>query len=340
MILSPREAPAYFAKPDPNRAALLIYGADAMRVSLKRQQAVAALIGPDGEAEMRLTRLSGAEIRRDPALLIDSLKAVSFFPGVRVVLIDEAGDSITGALEAALADWRPGDAAMVLTAGQLNKSSSLRKLLEKHLAAYAIGIYDDPPSREEIAAELKRAGIANLPNDTLTAISELSREIDPGDFRQVLEKLALYKLGDPSPTTPEDLAAVAPATIEAELDEAIQIVADARTQEIGPLMRRLEAQGVTAVTLCLMATRHFRSLLTVASDPGGPGAGIGKLRPPAFGKRREQIERQARHWGRTRLEQALGLLIDTDLTLRSTSRAPALPLVERALIRIAQLGRR
>lgn len=340
MILSPREAPAYFAKPDPNRAGLLIYGADAMRVALKRQQVVAALLGPNGEAEMRLTRLPAADIRRDAALLHDAVKAVSFFPGTRVVLVDDAGDSITSAVEAALTDWRTGDAAMILTGGQLNKSSSLRKLMEKHLGAYAIGLYDDPPSREEIAAELKRAGIADLPNDTLSAISDLSRQLDPGDFRQVLEKLALYKLGDPAPTTPEDLAAVAPASVEAELDEAIQIVAESRTTEIGPLMRRLEAQGVTAVSLCLMATRHFRQLLTVAADPGGPGSGIGKLRPPVFGKRRDQIERQARHWGRARLEQALALLIETDLTLRSTSRAPALPLVERAFIRLAQMGRR
>ena len=49
MKLSPRDAPGYFARPDPDRTGLLIYGADAMRVALKRQEAVAALIGPQGE---------------------------------------------------------------------------------------------------------------------------------------------------------------------------------------------------------------------------------------------------------------------------------------------------
>ena len=53
MKLAGRQANGYFAKPETNRSGLLIYGADAMRVALKRQQVIAALIGPEGEAEMR-----------------------------------------------------------------------------------------------------------------------------------------------------------------------------------------------------------------------------------------------------------------------------------------------
>ncbi|MDO9034803.1 MAG: hypothetical protein Q7U51_06330, partial [Methanoregula sp.] len=43
----------YFAKPDPTKAGVLIAGADPMRVALKRQELIAALIGPEGEGEMR-----------------------------------------------------------------------------------------------------------------------------------------------------------------------------------------------------------------------------------------------------------------------------------------------
>lgn len=42
MKLNPREAEGYFAKPDADKTGLLIYGADAMRVALKRQQVLAA----------------------------------------------------------------------------------------------------------------------------------------------------------------------------------------------------------------------------------------------------------------------------------------------------------
>ena len=115
---------------------------------------------------------------------------------------------------------------------------------------------------------------------------------------------------------------------------------DSRTAEIGPLMRRLEAQGVAPVTLCIGATRHFRALHAAAAAPGGAAEGIARLRPPIFGPRRDRMLRQAQGWGMHRLEQALGLLTDTDLQLRSSSRAPAMAVMERALIRLAMLGRR
>ena len=48
MKLSTRDALAAFAKPDLNKTGVLIYGANAMRVALKRQQLIKGLIGPHG----------------------------------------------------------------------------------------------------------------------------------------------------------------------------------------------------------------------------------------------------------------------------------------------------
>ena len=112
MKLSAKDASAYFAKPEPGRTGLLIYGTDAMRVALKRQEVIAALIGPKGEEEMRLTRLPAADVRRDPASLTDAVKAVGFFPGPRAVLVEDANDSHTDAILPALEDWRDGEDAM------------------------------------------------------------------------------------------------------------------------------------------------------------------------------------------------------------------------------------
>jgi DNA polymerase-3 subunit delta len=47
------------------------------------------------------------------------------------------------------------------------------------------------------------------------------------------------------------------------------------------------------------------------------------------------MARQAKGLGRAQAERALQLLVETDLTLRSSSRAPGMALVERALLRIA-----
>ena len=131
-----------------------------------------------------------------------------------------------------------------------------------------------------------------------------------------------------------------PLSVEAALDDVLNIAAEGKAQEIGPILRRLEAQGVNAVGLCIGATRHFRTLHTVAADPGGPGAGIGKLRPPVFGPRRDRIQRQASQWGMHKLERALAVLLNTDLTLRSAAQVPDMAVMERALLRLAWMGRR
>ena len=100
-------------------------------------------------------------------------------------------------------------------------------------------------------------------------------------------------------------------------------------------MRRLEGQGIAPVTLCIGALRHFRALHLVATDKGGIQNGL--LRARVFGPRRDAMARQAGGWGAGKLEDVLRVLVETDLTLRSTSRAPAMAVIERAFIRIAMM---
>ncbi|MDD9728439.1 DNA polymerase III subunit delta [Mameliella sp. AT18] len=341
MKLSPRDANAFFRKPDPGVAGLLIYGEDVMRVAMKRQEVVAAIVGPEGEAEMRLTRLVGSDLRRDPAQLLDAVKAQGFFPGPRAVLVEEAADGISAAMKSALGDWREGDAQIIATAGQLTARSSLRKLFEGAKNAYAAALYIDPMGRAEIEAELARAGLKNIDREAMGALEHLARDLTPGDFRQTLEKIALYKFGDEAPLTPDEVTLNAPASIEAQMDEIFHVLAEGRTGDIAPVMQRLTAQGVAPVTLLIMGMRHFRTLFAIASAPGGPAQGIGKLRPPIFGPRRDRMLRQAQSWSSARLEEALKLLMDTDLALRSAGqKAPQMALVERAFVRLAYLGRR
>ena len=87
--------------------------------------------------------------------------------------------------------------------------------------------------------------------------------------------------------------------------------------------------------------RHFRTLYAAAAAPGGPNEGINRVRPPVYGPRRDRMVRQAQNWGADKLQDALSLITDTDLKLRSAGQhAPAMALVERAMIRLAMMGAR
>ena len=339
MILKGPAAARYCAAPDPTHAGLLIWGADAMRVALCRQEAVAAIVGVQGEAEMRLDRLAASDLRRDGAALGDALRAQGFFPGPRVVLVEDAGDGLAETMAAALADWRPGDARLVATAGELTAKSALRAVFEGHRAAVCIGLYDDPPDRAQIEADLARAGLVQVAPAAMEELLSLGRALEPGDFRQTLEKVALYKHGDPGPLTPDEVAALAPASVEAAVDDLVAAVAEGRPAAVGPLMQRLSAQGAQPVAVDIAALRHFRALHAAACDPAGAAAALGRMRGIPF-RARDVMARQAGAWGAAAIERALSVLVETDLALRSSARAPAGAVIERALLRLAYLPRR
>jgi len=340
MKLTGAAAQGYLRQPDPAHAAILIFGADAMRVAEKRKKVLDVLVGPSGADEMRLTRISGAALRKDPAMLLDAIKAQGFFPGHRVAFVEDATDGLSKIIAAALDDWQAGDAQVVLTAGSLTAKSALRKVIEGRKDAVAIGLYDDPPSVGDVEQALKDAGLPLPDRAVMDTLMALAHSLEPGDFRQSMDKLSLYKLGDKTPMTVEDIAACAPQSADVDVDDLLDAVTGGRADQLGPLMRILTAQGVAPVTICIGATRHFRRLHTVASDPGGPGSGVGRLRPPVFGPRRDKIMHQASGWGRERLERALAALTDTDLKLRSSQSAPPGALLERTLIRLAMMARR
>jgi DNA polymerase-3 subunit delta len=337
MNLKGQHAAKYLAAPDPGKAGLLIFGADAMRVALKRQEAILALVGPQGESEMRLTRMPAADLRKDGAALSDAIRSQGFFPGPRVAFVEDGTDGMAPLLADALREWRPGDAVIVVTAGNLTGKSALKKVFDDSGAAVCVGLYDEPPSREEIEAELKRAGLRAISSEAMNDLGVLARALDPGDFRQTLEKIALYHLGETAPLSSADVAACAPGTIEAEVDDIIHAVAERDQRQVGALMRRLEGQGVTPVTLCIGAMRHFKALHGAATDGGGAANGLMRMR--VFGPRRDRMLRQVQGWRVPMLEWALAELLETDLTLRSASRAPAMAVMERALIRLAMAPR-
>ncbi len=330
MKLNKRDGNGIVAKPPADKLGLLLYGSDAMRVALKRQEYLKALLGPQAEEEMRLTRIPAGDLRKEPALLMDAIKAIGFFPGPRAAFVEGANELVAAIIIDTLKDWQAGDAQIVVTAGDLKKTSKLLKAFEGHRDAYAWGIFDDPPDRAEIERML---GEAKLRTDgpAMGALEDLARSLDPGDFRQTLEKLALYKLSEPdTPVSLEDIGACAPASMEAAVDDILNIVAEKKAALIGPLMRRLQSQGVNAVTLSIMAMRHFRTLHRTACNPGAPIWGV---------RDRDRVMRQSRDWGTAKLETALGILTDTDLQLRSAGQtAPAMAIIERAFIRLAMFG--
>jgi DNA polymerase-3 subunit delta len=336
------ETERFCAKPPAGVHAALIYGADETRVADRQAKLLAAWLGPEAEAEMRLVRLAGAQLRADPAALDEALRSAGFFGGVRGVALSGLTDAQAPTLAAALREAVGPEAVVAVASGPLKKSSALRKLFEGERAAAAAPLYDDPPRPEALRRTLAEAGVPEVEPDALAALAATAAGTDHGALARLVEKLALWKLSEPGPLTLADVEACVPPAPEAAVDRALDALAEGRAGDLRDALSRLRGQGVGGVTVVLAVARRFRQLHEVAvkAERGGVEQALSGLRPPLFGPARDRLARQARRWPRRAAEQALARLAELDAQLRGGSAAPPEALLERTLMRLAMQGGR
>ncbi len=335
MKLTGPSAQAFCDRPADHVRAALLFGPDAALVSTCRRRLVAVLSGGD---DLRLTVLDARDVARDPAAVDAALRTRGFFPGRRVVLIENAGEGIAGALAAVLAGAGPEDAVLVVTAGALGQRSRLRRLFAEAPDFAALSLHPTPAEGAALDALIAEAGLAGrLTPAGEAALRDFAARTPTAALRSEIEKLSLAALDTGEPLSGEMVETLLPSGSEDGLDALVMAVAEGRAGEVGARMRRLAAAGVTPVATLIMTARYFRQLLAVASAPEGPARAVATLRPPVFGRRRQALLTQASRWARPRLETAAQLLYQTDRRLRSPGRLPDRALVERVLIRLAMM---
>ncbi len=350
MKLAGARAAAFCARPAPEMigrlTGALLHGPDAGLVALRRRELVDVLTEGD---DLRLTRLEPGMALKSPVEIDAALRARGFFPGRRVVLIEGARDTLAGPLKEILAGIDPHDgsrradqdAFLVVTASGLTARSALRRLFEGAGGLASLGLYPEPPGEAELAALLGEAGLAGgLSSEAAQDLAAGADQIDRGALLQLIEKIGVFSLDRNGPLDQAALAPLLPAAADSGLDRLVAVVAEGRAEAVGPLIGRLSAAGVGAAGMLIATGRHFRQLLGLAAARDGIDAALGRLRPPAFGPRRQALAAQARRWGPGRLETANRLLFQADRTLRSAGARPDRALVERCLIRLAMMAAR
>jgi DNA polymerase III subunit delta len=116
----------------------------------------------------------------------------------------------------------------------------------------------------------------------------------------------------------------------------LALAAEGEAARLAAAFRAAGARGGSATTLTIAAGRYFRTLYAAACA-ADPEAALARARPPVFGPRRSRMAAQARTLGAAKLERALGLIVEAELTLRSSRPVPAAALAERLFVRIAAL---
>jgi len=215
-------ADAFVKRPTAGVRFFLVHGTDEGLIHERVKALVGAALGGDPDP-LRLTRLDGDAVARDPGALADEAYAISMFGGSRALWIEAQARDLMPALEPLLAR-PPADCVVIVEAGSLKKGTALRTAFEKAEVAASIECYpDDKRSLGPlIEAEARAAGLAIAPEarDYLVGLLGSDRMTTRGE----IAKLMLFAR-DKARIEVEDVEAIvadaAPSSLDALIDAAL-----------------------------------------------------------------------------------------------------------------------
>ena len=318
--------------------AVLVFGPDRGLVEERRRQLTAALV-EDADDPFRVASLEGAALRGDPSRVRDEAAAVAFGGGRRLVLVSGAGNDLADIFEAFFAP-PAGGGLVVVTAGELAKSSRLRKAFEKAKRGATVPCYHD----DEAALEALIRGVLGQHEQRAeaAAMAYLLANLggDRGLSRGELEKLALY-VGQPGAVSLAQAEACVGDGAAHFIDDVVMAAGAGDFAALDLSLERSFGSGQSPVSILRAAARHFQRL-ALAADRLKNGSDVNQalqsLKPAVFWKLREAFIWQLRNWSTPRLAQALEIITEAELHCKSTA-LPDRAVCSRALMRIAQGAR-
>lgn len=340
MKLSGAKAEAFLKAPDPAIRVILVFGPDNGLVRERVTRLVKGVVA-DPSDPFRVAELTPAILKDDPARLADEAAALALTGGRRVVVVRDAGDTISSLLQGFLANPM-GDALVVVEAGDLGPRSSLRKLFEGADTGAALACYGDEGGSlaHVIQEELKAAGLTPEPDALAFLMENLGG--DRRLTRAELQKLALY-MGAPGRVRLEDALACIGDTASLSMDDLALATADGDHATAQRVLDRLFREGTHAVAVLRALSRHFQRLHYAAglmAQGKSADAAMGALKPPVIFKAADRFRRQLGRWPADRLGRALEVLIEAEADCKTTG-MPAEELCSRAVMQLARAaGRR
>jgi DNA polymerase-3 subunit delta len=338
MIVRTGEADRFIENPPRGLRAALLFGPDQGLVRERAEKLIKSVVS-DLADPFRVADLDETALVGRGARLFDEAAAISMLGGRRVVRVRNAGNGLAPLFESFLEE-RPGDALVVVEAGDLARGKGLRRVFEDDDEAAAIACYQDTERDllELVRSSLRSLGFSIAPDALDYAVSRLGS--DRGMTRRELDKLALYA-GNTKEIRLDDVRAVMDDAAESRLEEVCDAAGSGELAKLDLALERLWAEGTTPVQVLRSAMGHLRTvaLLRLNHDHGDDlDPVIKRMRPPVHFSRVTSLKTQVRRWPQEKLAEALDLLLDAE-ALTKTTAVPAEAATGRALFNVAAMAR-
>lgn len=332
MRVTSSDADKLSAAPPKVWVAALVFGSNTGLVR-ERADRLAKSVVPDMSDAFRVADLGADVLRKDPARLGDEAGAISMFGGRRVVRVRDATDGLADLFEGFLSEPL-GDSFVIIEAGELTKTSSLRKLFEAAKGAAAIECYDDRP---EDAARLIRETLGaagwEVEADALAYLAD-ALATDRRLLRSELDKLSAYlgKGEKGAKLTRAEAVMMVGDSGAVEIDELADAVVAGDLKLLDRLIAKGTESGVSWTGAVGAALRLFQRIGAFAEGGGGPSWGRSSYYE-------QRMQAQLSGWDHPRLVSAMRVLAEAEAQTRLTG-FPEAAIAQQALTQVAMLKAR
>lgn len=343
MKVKPRDSERVLSRPSKDTRIYLIYGPDGGLVRERAQTLARALVA-DPDDPFAVTRLTDDDLKSDPAALADALAALSLTGADRLVRVRIGADmaALGVMIEAIEAGEQPIEATLVIEAGDLKKTSRLRKAAEAGANALAVPCYADQ-TRDLLAlaeAQFAEEGLSVAPDARAMLAPYL--EGDRALARSEVEKLILYKGlaeqrgGEPGRIERADIIAISAVGAEAALDQILEPALAGDPVRADSAYARAVGAGTSPVAVLRVLQRRIDQLDTFHASGGDDGA-LARAGVPRYGPPADAFKRAARNFSGRRLDHARRLAFDAERAVKRSG-APVEAIVGELILRLARAG--
>jgi DNA polymerase-3 subunit delta len=321
----------FAARPPQGLRGALVYGpnqslADEVAASLKR-----ALL-PNGADDFSFVVISSDDLKQNPARITEELSSFGFFAAKKVLLVKDAGDGQSRALQEAL-DAPDAGHFIILQSENLTPKSSLRALAEKSPLIASLPCYEmSGATLARFVQDKFRAADVTLDRDALSILLD-KLGTDTSMLNGIIQQLIDYVGGDKPVIRAADVEALLVDQAEQALDDAVQAALDRDLPRFDRVLNSLYESGTSLVAVLRALQQYFYKLRTAqASMKSGASQdeALNKIRPPLFFKIKPLFIKHLRGWNLVMIDRALRELLYLESQCKKTG-TPELALVQQRL---------
>jgi DNA polymerase-3 subunit delta len=335
MKINPNDIDNFIKNTISNISAILVYGPDNGLVK-ERVKAITSKILPGNIDSLRLIEFSYEKIKDDLRPLIDNIFSLNLSRQKLLIRVSNCAPAIAATLSEALNNYK-GENVILLYAGDLAPTSSLRKFFENSKKHVSIACYKDEQAtiKKLIINKLNQHGY----NISPLALQAMENFIG-GDRMLILneiEKLITY-MGEHKNISLDDISSVITNSNIVTIDDFCQNIAQKKPAQAVQLFQSLMAENISLIALLRSLNKYFLRLYQVkfATMKNIPIAqAMNQLNPPVFFKNAVSFQNHLKIWTINELTNAIKIFAELEAKCKKTG-VPAELICEHHFLKLIQ----